>query len=213
MLTKKEVENFEIKTRVQSSSPLWHKLRRGRITASNVGAIFRRKKEDVSKLLPQLTSTRKVQTEAMKKGLAREPQAASMYSNICDDSVNIYPCGIVISPHSPWLAASPDRKVYNPSRIPSQYGLLEIKTSDSESLDKVKYLKKQPDGSFALSRTHDHYYQVLTQLAVTGLTWCDFFVWCAQPNTTHMETIWFNMDEWQEVKNKLDVFFFTHYMS
>ncbi len=42
--TKKEVENFQIKTRIQSSSPLWHKLRRGRITASNVGAIFRRKK-------------------------------------------------------------------------------------------------------------------------------------------------------------------------
>ncbi len=38
--------------------------------------------KNVSKLLPQLTSTRKVQTGAMKKGLAREPEAASMYSKI-----------------------------------------------------------------------------------------------------------------------------------
>ena len=57
--------------------------------------------------------------------------------------------------------ASLERKVYNLSRIPSHHGLLEIKTSDLECMDKVAYLKKQPDHSLAL----DRYSQVLIELA------------------------------------------------
>jgi len=44
-LTEKEIKEFEIQTCVQSSSKLWHKLRIGRITASNIGSIYKRKKK------------------------------------------------------------------------------------------------------------------------------------------------------------------------
>ena len=113
LLSEDDVSRFEEQTRIQSASKLWHKLRKGRITASNVGAVVKRRKEDVTKFIGQLTSTRNVQTQAMKKGLAREPMAAMKYSDTCNQVVNVYPCGIVISVVSPWLAASPDRKVYH----------------------------------------------------------------------------------------------------
>lgn len=35
-----------------------------------------------------------------------------------DDTVNIYPVGVVVNPYSYWLAATPDRKVYCPERNP-----------------------------------------------------------------------------------------------
>ena len=210
-LTQSEIEYFEKNTRLQSTTKLWYKIRENRITASSVGQIYKRKKADVSKLLDRLTSTHHVQTAAMKRGLQMEPQAAKEYSTRHQDSVNINPCGVVVSLHSPWLAASPDRKVYMPSRDPP-FGLLEIKCTESDVVTGVDYLKQDNQGVVALNKNHNHYFQVLTQLAVTGLDWCDFFVWCPASSTCHYETIWFDSDKWQDVKDKVDLFFLDHFL-
>lgn len=61
-----------------------------------------------------------------------------------DEEVNIYPCGVVISPWSPWLAATPDRKVFCPSLDPP-HGLLEIKCPVNSLADCV-YLSKDENG-------------------------------------------------------------------
>lgn len=54
-----------------------------------------------------------VQTTAMRHGINREEEAASAYADSGD--CNVFPAGIVINPSCPHLAASPDRRVYNPS--------------------------------------------------------------------------------------------------
>lgn len=105
-----------------------------------------------------------------------------------DDTVNLYPSGIVINPFSCWLAASPDRKVYCPDRNPP-FGLLEIKCPVAERLTDVKCLQNT-NGTFSLKKNDNYYYQVQTQLAVTGLEWCDFYVWTE--NETHLETVAFD---------------------
>jgi hypothetical protein len=115
------------------------------------------------------------------------------------EEVNIYPCGIVVSPGSPWLAASPDRKVYCPSIVPP-YGLLEIKCPVN-SLDECVYLKKNENGSFNLKNTH---------MAVSGLEWCHFFVWT--PEECHLELIRFDAQAWQKMKDVIDVFYFDYYL-
>ena len=101
------------------------------------------------------------------------------------NAVNVLPCGIVISPWCPWLAASPDRKVYNPKRG-SPFGLLEIKCPVVQSVVEVDYLKKNDDQKFILKENHNYYYQILMQLAVTGLEWCDLFVWCENDSVSNM---------------------------
>ena len=53
-------------------------------------------------------------------------------------------------------------------------------------------------------------YQVLAQLAVTGLDWCDLFVWCS--NDYHLETIYLNRDLWNAVKDKVDISYFIHFL-
>ena len=61
-----------------------------------------------------------------------------------------------------------------------------------------------------LKENHNYYYQVMMQLAVTGLQWCHLFVWT--PEESHLELIVFNEDKWQEMKDKIDIFFFDHYL-
>lgn len=208
-LTLTEIRKFEEQTRLQSHSRLWYKIRKNRITASKVGDINRRRK-DFETLAMRLKSTRQVVTAAMREGLASEPVAARCYAEkAMNKNVNLYPSGIIVNFWCPWLAASPDRKVYNPQRFPA-FGLLEIKCPQVSSVLEAKYLVKTATGQLELKRNHPYYYQVLTQLAVTDLEWCDFFVWCK--NDFHLETVYFNEHVWQQVKDKIDQFFFTYFI-
>lgn len=208
-LTMPEIKRFEEQTRLQRHSRLWYRIRKNRITASKVGDINSRRK-DFETLARRLKSTRQVVTAAMREGLASEPIAARCYAEkALNKSVNLYPSGIIVNFWCPWLAASPDRKVYNPQRFPA-FGLLEIKCPQVSSVLEAKYLVKTATGQLELRRTHPYYFQILMQLAVTGLEWCDFFVWCT--NDFHVETVYFNEDVWQQVKDKVDSFFFQYFI-
>ena len=120
------------------------------------------------------------------------------------------PCGIIISPCAPWMAVSPDRKIYNPNMSPP-FGLLEIKCPQVTSVLERDYLVKDDKDELQLKRNHEYYTQIQMQLAVTGLKWCDFFVWCE--NDHHLETIAFDMNFWQLVKDKSDKFYFEYFLS
>lgn len=61
-----------------------------------------------------------------------------------DTGVYLYTSVVVISPYYHWMAATPDRKVYRPSRNPP-YGLLKIKCPSCEALSDVKCLKRIDD--------------------------------------------------------------------
>jgi len=65
-------------------------------------------------------------------------------------------------------------------------------------------------GVLKLNRHHTYCFQVLAQMAVTGLEWCDFFVW--YQHDSHCEVIFFNADIWHAVKNKVDNFFFDNFL-
>jgi YqaJ-like viral recombinase domain len=125
--------------------------------------------------------------------------------------VNLYLCGLVISPYSPWIAASPDRKVYCPARNPP-YGLLEIKCPQNDNICDIKYLDNKLASGRQLKRSHEYYYQVMCQLAVTGLQWCDFFVFLVN-GEYHLETIAFDQQFWAEAQRKVDHFFFDHFVA
>ena len=125
-----------------------------------------------------------------------------------DNNVNLYPSGVVVNPYSHWLAATPDRKVYCPARDPP-FGLLEIKCPDTDALSNVKCLRVD-NGQLKLKTNDNYYYQVQMQMAVTGLEWCDFYVWLE--NESHLETISFDEEFWQCAKDKLDLFFLTYFL-
>ena len=106
-----------------------------------------------------------------------------------------------MNPWAPWLAASPDRKVYDPSRDPP-FGLLEIKCPTCKTPREAECLVEDA-GKLRLKGQHNYFRQILFQLAVTGLPWCDFYVWCT--DGMHYETIYFqeHISKWQEMKDKI----------
>lgn len=207
-LTEIECVKIEESTRSQSKDPRWHKLRSERLTASNAGEIAKRR-ADGQKLAERMKAARSYQSAAMKRGVECESTAAQAYSQEMENRVNLYPCGVIVSPYCPWLAATPDRKVYCPSRNPP-YGLLEIKCPNTDDLQDVKCLKEE-NGGRKLKTTDNYHYQIQMQMAVTGLSWCDFYVWLE--NASHLETVWFDAEFWQGAKDKLDAFFLQYYLS
>ena len=59
-------------------------------------------------------------------------------------------------------------KVYNPERNPP-FGLLEIKCPILQNINEVKCWKKNADEQMKLKRNDNYFYQIMTQMAVTGL--------------------------------------------
>ena len=134
---------FENGTQTQSENTLWFDPRISRLTASHTEQICKRCK-DYNKLRAQLHKKFRT-TEAMRAGIVREPLAASAYAGALDNNCNLYPCGLVMSPYSPWLVASPDRKVYIPNRQPMSV-LLEIKCPQNLDADTIDCFEVKCNG-------------------------------------------------------------------
>ncbi|CAG2189629.1 unnamed protein product [Mytilus edulis] len=168
-----------------------------------------KRRADGAKLAERLQSTRHVQTAAMKRGIECEVTAAQAYSKVMNDNVNLYPCDVIVNPCCHWLAATLDRKVYAPDRN-QPHGLLEIKCPNTDQLSSVKCLHLI-DGELKLKKNDNYHYQIQMQMAVTGLDWCDFFVWLE--NDSHLETVYFDSEFWEATKDKLDLFFNTYFLN
>jgi hypothetical protein len=65
-------------------------------------------------------------TAAMRREHICDSVAGRAYAEKFLNRINLYPCGVVVSQWSSWIAASPDRKAYNTDRNPP-FGLLESK--------------------------------------------------------------------------------------
>ena len=92
-------------------------------------------------------------------------------------------CGLFVPTQYPWLAATPDGIVHDPSITPPR-GLVEYKNPHScrnstiiEGIrnKKIKFLTINND-KVALKRSHQYYYQVQTAMLCTQTQWCDFVV-------------------------------------
>ena len=127
---------YEEETRKQSDTQKWHDFRAQRLSSSKFKDVCKRRADFESLAVRQLKKT--VQTAAMEHGINTEEEAASAYADGGD--CNVFPVGIVINPSCPHLAASPDRRVYDPSEN-NPWGLLEIKCPVKESISELPYLK------------------------------------------------------------------------
>ena len=71
-----------------------------------------------------------------------------------------------------------------------QWGLSEISS----------FLCLSTEGGIKLAHSHNYYFQVQGQLAITGAQWCDFYVYT--PIESHIERIVPDRDFWHSVKEK-----------
>lgn len=125
----------------------------------------------------------------------------------------MYSCrsGFVISEKYPYLGASPDAVVHDPS-VGNQFGLAEVKCPYSvrdksleEAVSSPNFFCSLENGSLKLKKTHNYYCQVQGQMAVTERYWCDFVVYTEKGIS--VERIEFDSAFWSDLLLKLSSFF------
>ncbi|XP_074611360.1 uncharacterized protein LOC141865898 [Acropora palmata] len=114
---------IESSTRKQSENIDWFKYRQCRLTASNFGAVLKRRKKDCSKLVERLTSSHgNLNVSSLNYGRDNEDIVADYYLQYQErnghQGIKVFPCGLIVNPKYSWLGASPDRIVYDPTSDP-----------------------------------------------------------------------------------------------
>ncbi|KAM7298483.1 uncharacterized protein ISCGN_019078 [Ixodes scapularis] len=199
----------------QSRSPTWCKERKLRLTASHFGTAFRRTVWTDKGLDALVTPKDISKVPAVRHGIINEPVAARFYEDVLKGlghQVTVSGCGLFVDPEAPWLGASPDRIVYDPAEDPP-HGIMEIKCPSSlwlkttDELEHLEFCSKVDQDQSKLKDNHPHHFQVLGQMAVSGLQWGDFIVYAK--HFILIERIRFNAGEWASVSAKLEDFYFN----
>ena len=100
---------------------------------------------------------------------------------------NLYaiPSSLIVSSTHPFLAATPDAAVYDPSSTDDPFGFAEIKctykyqdiTPEQAASHSDFMLQTESDGRLTLKKTHVYFSQVQGQMGVGERKWCDFIVY------------------------------------
>ena len=175
-----------------------------RITASNTGTIAKmRNSTSKSKKVQQLLYTNFRGNEATRHGIEKEDDTRDMY--IANQRRNghpeltVKPSGLCISLTNPWLAASPDGFVSDPSTTTS-LGLVEIKNPLStwdktleEATKSCTFCLEHKD-TIKLKIGHGYHYQIQCQMYCTDRDWCDFVLRTSKD--IHIERIYRDKKWW-----------------
>ncbi|KAJ0061630.1 hypothetical protein NL108_005749, partial [Boleophthalmus pectinirostris] len=195
---------IEHATQEQSSSSEWHNLQRPRVTASRFREVCH-VGEASEELLAERILKGTHQTGAMKRGLELEADAIWEYCQI--KRLDYYKCGFVVHPDAPWLGASPDGIVFDPSE---QFGLVEIKCPNIKSYVDAPYLKVIY-GTLKLKLSHAYYWQIQVQLLITGMGWCDFVV--SAQDDMFIQRLYRDERVMNTIKCRVDMFYLHVYIN
>lgn len=132
VVTPEEAKAIEQQTREQADCEEWIGERRKRLTASMVGGVAKmRSTTKKSKRVENLLYTRFRGNAATRYGAVMEDTAKHEYQTYQQQhghpGLKVDNCGLFVSLNHPWLAATPDGIVNDPSDATQPLGLLEIK--------------------------------------------------------------------------------------
>lgn len=218
-VTAEKARQIEVQTRAQSKSQMWYEARRLRLTASLFGRV-RQLKPTTSpdNLVLTILGVKKLHGKALQYGMEMEKVALEEYVKHQKRNGHDYllasPSGLIVSQTHPYLGATPDACVHDPSVQDEPFGFAEIKcsykyrdtTPDDAALNSDFMLHKDVDGSLKLKRNHVYYSQIQGQMAIGDRNWCDFVVFTNKGIS--IERIPFNSTFWEsELLPKLTEFY------
>lgn len=220
---------LELATRGQSENTIWQEQRVGRISSSTAHQVFTKVKtlqgtssrsRDVSSLLKTILgeSGPSPHIPAIKYGRVLEPRAREEYQKALRKAghkdVNVKECGMFVLTGKAYISASPDGVVQCSC---CGRGVVEIKCplksahchpADASLVYMQVQNMKDSQPQLTLSKTHQYYTQIQTQLAVTNKEWCDFFVYSHHGYI--IDRVVRNRVFWQQVEAAVDFFFGTY---
>ena len=205
-----KAREIERDTREQHNSPLWFSVRRFRLTSSLFGAVLQRREDTPpDNLVLRILQEKQFSSPATEWGRQKESIACQEYvahqHTHGHRELLVTPSGFLISETQPFLGASPDGAVYDPSDSCQPFGFLEIKCPYSQRnvtpLDACSasgFCCTATNGELCLRRTHPYFAQVQGQMAVGKRPWCDFVIYTTRG--VSVQRIPFDQDYWD---NKL----------
>lgn len=217
VVTEEDIIHICSNTIKQSACQNWYAIRHVRITASkNIHSIKTRATKTIQSLVSSILNPKKVDCAATRYGLCNEQKAILLYEklNFCQ----VKKVGAIISKDQPWLCASIDGVVVEDGCVTK---IVEVKCPIScekkpvvnfdNHLCNVVYLEFR-NNFIEVKKSHPYYTQVQTQMYVTGMTMCDFFVYSPIKNASVIVQV--NRDEQfiQEIILKSEWFYFKHYL-
>lgn len=121
-------------------------------------------------------------------GRKNESLAIRKYQEHCLSNGHIdlivCPCGFFVSPKYPFLGATPDGAVYDPSSTREPYGFLEVKCpylqrdkTPREACSSSGFCCQVVNGSVSLHKNNPYYSQVQGQMGIGMRPWCDFVIY------------------------------------
>ena len=225
--SQEDLQQLQILTTGQNENEYWHKLRKGRITASifysvftKVNSVYKNPDTDCSALLKNLMGYTYVNPniKSLKHGRETEPIAVDNYlASYRKTHKNVLSskCGIFIDENCIFLGASPDLLV---SCSCCGKGMLEVKCPLIPECTKCpgfcicnlpEYIVNV-NGVFNVKKNHKYYVQVQGQLAVTKRLWCDLYIYTC--NGALESRIVFNQSEYNKSLLPNLNFFFEKYI-
>ena len=222
-VTESQAEVIRLETTGQGSNDdslyKWLAERRCRITASNTGSIAKRRTTTkVASAVKQLLYTKFTGNNATRWGNLQEESTKEEYlkcKELDSPEISTTHTGLVISIEHPWLAASPDGLVHDPTED-APHGLVEFKNPYSarnislrEAAVKIKGFCLQYNSSMdklQLKDKHDYFYQIQCTMFCTQRKWCDLVV---RAKDIYIERIHYDNDFWMSIMPKLKEFYFT----
>ena len=122
--------------------------------------------------------------------------------------------GLLVNHKYPHLGASPDGIVMCDHCTVSD-GLLEIKCPykyrNETPVDAAKnsdFCSELVEGKLRLKETHIYHYQIQGQMAITGKSWCDLYIWTLKGSS--VQRIFFDKHFWKMVLQKINNFYLSH---
>lgn len=186
VLDAKAAAELKKKTQKQAILELWHSERKLRITASVMKEVcHRRPITSCTAFVQKKINPKPLNIAGVRYGRTHERDAVSFYLDYHYSrgvAIELRECGLVVDLSLPWLAASPDGIVIDPTQ---GEGCLEVKCPLScETINVEEACRKvtafcliEQDGYIHLSQSNAYFYQIQTQMHVTKCKWCDFVVW------------------------------------
>ena len=209
-----DICRIERETREQRDSLKWFQFRRFRITASYFGELRRRRdttKPDALVIRMLGCDSQRKDTVAMAWGKNNECLALEKYKQeklaSGHEHIVITQSGLWVSSEYPFLGASPDATIYDPSesqafgfaeiKCPYKYKDMAPKDACADPSFCCELIQQDGREQLRLKESHPYYSQVQGQMAVGHRVWNDFIVYTTKGIS--VERIHFDEHFWNGV--------------
>lgn len=191
-------KDLELRTRGQSDSSEWQSARKGRITASIIGSIYKRREttnpQNLINRIRQVDQQDLSHVKAIQHGRKFEEAARVYYQR--RNQVVIEDRGLMLHPVYPWLGASTDGFLADPPsaveiKCPLFKGDIELDKLSDVVRDKGHrqwFLVLDENESIKINPKHDYYYQCQIQMACLEVDRCLFLVYLCDDSGLYIDS-------------------------